>query len=240
MASFTDTLKLIVGKRWPLIFLLFVAEFVIIIGVSNLALSPSELSTYESQYNSTLVPVLNASAPSQVAAIVANNLKVSTLELIPAVGLAIFVYSLYQTARIVQAIGVVKGVGVGFALANLFFLPSTWLELPAYAIASAESAYLVYAIYRGFRRGRGYLARELRFLVVNIVLVTVVLVVAAIFEVSEIQIATALPQGPLLSLLTWIPFVVVFVLVLAFWRRARRDATTIEWKEEAPPPSAGF
>ncbi len=225
-------MKIIVGRRWPLIAILFVIELVVIIGVSNLQFLPSELSTYENQYNN-LAPVLNASASSQVSAIFANNFKVATVELIPALGLAVFGLSLYETARVVEAIGIIKGVGVGFALANLFFLPSTWLELPAYAIAAAESIYMVRYIYLGFKKGGGYFMRELRFFLVNLMLIGAVLIVAAVFEVSEIQIASGLAGGAFYALLTWIPFAVLFAGVVSYWRRARRDAPALE-EQDAP------
>jgi uncharacterized membrane protein SpoIIM required for sporulation len=232
LASIVDTLKIIAGKRWPLIAALFVVELAIIAVVSNLAFSPSEFKAYEDQYNS-LAPVLNASAPSQVGAIFTNNLKVATIELVPAFGLLLLGLSLYETARIVEAIGAIKGVPVALALANLFILPSTWLELPAYAIAAAESVYLVYAIYLGFKKGSRYFVRELRFLLVTLLLIVGVLIVAALFEVSEIQIATASPDGAFYALLTWLPFGAVFAGVLVFWRRARREAPALEAREEA-------
>ena len=212
--------------------MLFVVEIGTIVFVSNLALSPSELSTYENQYNS-LAPVLNSSASSKVDAIFANNLKVATIELVPAFGLVLLGLSIYETARVVEAIGVIKGVPVTLALANLFILPSTWLELPAYAIAAAESVYLVFAIYLGFKKGPRYFVRELRFLLVNLLLIVGVLIVAAVFEVSEIQIATASPEGAFYALLTWLPFAAIFAGVMIFWRRARRDAPEIETREES-------
>ena len=85
MSSVLDTLKIIVGKRWPLIIGLFVLEIALIVVVSSLPFFPSELSTYQNQYNS-LGPVFNATAPNQVGAIFSNNLKVATVELIPALG----------------------------------------------------------------------------------------------------------------------------------------------------------
>ena len=230
MASIVDILKVIAGRRWPLILALFVVEIGTIVFVSNLALSPSELTTYENQYNS-LAPVLNSSASGQVDAIFANNLKVATIELVPAFGLVLLGLSIYETARVVEAIGVIKGVPVGLALANLFILPSTWLELPAYAIAAAESVYLVIAIYLGFKKGSRYLVREFRFLVVSLLLIVGVLIVAAVFEVSEIQIASASPEGAFYALLTWLPFAAVFAGAIVFWRRARRDAPQIEARE---------
>jgi len=230
LASIVETLKVIVGKRWPLIVALFIVEIGTIVFVSNLALSPSELSTYENQYNS-LAPVLNSSASGQVDAIFANNIKVATIELVPAFGLVLLGLSIYETARVVEVIGVMKGVPVALALANLFILPSTWLELPAYAIAAAESVYLVFGIYLGFKKGLRYLVRELRFLLVSLLLIVGVLIVAAVFEVSEIQIATGSPDGAFYALLTWLPFGAVLAGVIVFWRRARRDAPDIEARE---------
>jgi uncharacterized membrane protein SpoIIM required for sporulation len=230
-------LKIIVGKRWPLIAGLFVIEIALIIAISNYPFFPSELSTYENQY-SNLAPVLNASAPSQVGAIFSNNMKVATVELIPVFGLLIFGLSLYETARVVEAIAAIKGFSVTLALANLFLLPSTWLELPAYSVAAAESVYLTYNIYLGFKRGRGWFMRELRFLLVNIGLITMTLIVAAFFEVSEIQIASGPPETQPYALLTWLPFVIVLVVVVRFWRRARREAPVLDQPGEPVEPAS--
>jgi uncharacterized membrane protein SpoIIM required for sporulation len=227
---FLDTLKIIVGRRWPLIAILFAVEIVVVVYITSLPFFPSELNTYETQYKS-IAPVLKASPAGQVSAIFANNFRVATIELIPALGLAVFGLSLYETARIVEVIGLIEGVGAGFALANLFFLPSTWLELPAYAIAAAESVYLVYAAYLGFKGRRGRLVREIRFLLVNVLLIAGVLMVAAVFEVSEIQIASASPGGQATALVTWLPFAAVLAGALFFWRSARRDAPELEARD---------
>ncbi len=223
---------MIVGKRWSLILALFLLELVIIVLVSNSAFLPSELTTYEKQYNSTAA-VLNQTATAQGAAIFANNLRVAMYELTPLVGLAVFGLSLYETARIVQVIGMLHGEGVGLALGTLFFLPSTWLELPAYAIAAAESFYLVYAVVRGFRSGWGRLVREVRYLIASVILIACVLVVAATFEVAEIQIEQGPPQTQLFVFLTWLPFALLFAGGLAYWRRARKEAPLIEEREAA-------
>jgi uncharacterized membrane protein SpoIIM required for sporulation len=254
LTSGLDTLKIIVGRRWIAIAIFFVIEFAIILGVSNSALSQSQLSAYENQYNS-ITPVLNQTASGQVGAIFANNLRVATLELVPIFGLGVFGLSLYETARIVQVIGIVQKHGVAISLATLFILPSTWLELPAYAIAAAESIYLTYGVFC-LLSGRGaQFLRELRFLFVNFVLAVGVLLVAAIFEVTEIQIEQGPPQTQVYALLTWLPFFAVLAGAVAFWRRARRDAPALEEREAAekaqreadwqtltgrgPPPQSG-
>jgi uncharacterized membrane protein SpoIIM required for sporulation len=232
LTSILDTLKIIVGKRWTLIAILFVAEIAVIVVIANSPFFPSELTTYKQQYNTTSA-VLNQSAVGQVVGIFSNNFRVATVELIPVLGLFTFGLSLYETARIVEVIAIVKSVGVGLALANLFFLPSTWLELPAYSIAAAESVYLVYAMYLGFKNGWAKFVREIRFLLVNVILIAGVLIVAAIFEVTEIQFEQGPVQTQAYALLTWIPFVVVFAGVLTFWRRARRAAPALEEREAA-------
>jgi hypothetical protein len=63
-----------------------------------------------------------------------------------------------------------------------------------------------------------------------------VLIVAAIFEVTEIQIEffTQPPAPPIegaLVFATWIPFALVFSGALSFWRRARREAPELEERE---------
>ena len=70
----------------------------------------------------------------------------------------------------------------------------------------------------------------------SIVLIAGVLVVAAIFEVTEIQIEllTQAPAPPIetaLVFVTWIPFAMVFAGALSFWRRAVREAPELEARE---------
>lgn len=245
MTSLLDTFKLIIGKRWPLIALLFALEIAVMILVSTSSMLPSELTAYERQYNSTSV-VLNQTATAQTASIFGNNLRVAIYELVPLVGLLIFGLSLYATARIVQVIGIVHGQGVGVALGTLFILPSTWLELPAYAIAAAESFYLAYAIGQAFRRGRGRAIKEMWFLVANVILIAIVLLVAAVFEVTEIQIERGPPDIQVYLFATWLPFILVFAGFLTIWRRARREVPAIEEREASErgepvaPPDSGI
>ena len=225
-----EALKIVVGRRWPLIALLFAFELAVILSVSNAQFFPSEESVYRAQYN-YVSTVLNASAAGQVYGIFTNNFRVAIAELIPIGGLGIFSLSLYQTARIVEVIGLVQGVGVGLALANLFFLPSTWLELPAYAIAATESIYVTVAVGSDVRSGQWRkIPREITFILVNVALIAGVLIVAAVFEVAEIQLesanasASATSLSQVLPLLTWLPFLLVLGGVIVFWRRARREA----------------
>jgi hypothetical protein len=237
LTSTFDVLKIIVGKRWRVMAALFVIEIVAIILVSNSAFFPGELAATQKQYNN-IKPVLDQSALGQVASIFANNFRVAILELIPIGGPTIFAVSIYETARIVEVIGMNNGNGLVLALGTLFFLPSTWLELPAYVIAVAESGYLLYAIFAGLKHGWGAFVREVRFLLVSLMLIAGVLVVAAVFEVTEIQIEMlTAPPAPaidgLLVFLTWIPFVAVFAGARAFWKRARREAPELEARDAA-------
>ncbi len=230
-----ETLKILVGRRWRLMTALLVIEIGAIIVISNLPFFPGEFSFTENQYNS-IKPIVDQSALGQLGGIFANNFMVVLRELIPVLGPAVFALSIYETARIVEVIAITNGDGVAAALGTLFLLPHTYLELPAYAIAVTESGYLVYAIAAGFSKGWAIFVRELRFLVVSIILIAGVLIVAAIFEVTEIQIAvlTQAPAPPIegaLVFVTWIPFALVFAGVLSFWRSAKREAPELEAKE---------
>ncbi len=230
-----ETLKIMVGTRWRLMTALLLIEIGAIIVISNLPFFPGEFSFTQNQYNS-IKPIVDQSALGQLAGIFANNFMVVVRELIPVLGAAVFALSIYETARIVEVIAVTNGYGVGAALGTLFLLPHTYLELPAYAIAVTESAYLVYAIAAGFSRGWAIFVREIRFLIVSVVLIAGVLAVAAVFEVTEIQIEvlTQAPAPPIegaLIFLTWIPFALVFAGALSFWRKARREAPELEARE---------
>jgi uncharacterized membrane protein SpoIIM required for sporulation len=232
LPTIVDTFKVIVGKRWPVFCLLFAAEIALIVLVTNLSFFPGEFNTYQQQHNS-VSGILGASATNQVGGIFANNFRVAMIEIIPALGLAIFSFSMYETARIVQVIGIEKPIGAAEALVTLFILPSTWLELPAYSIAATESLYLLYAIFYGFKHGWARFRRELRFLFVNVLLIGGVLGVAAIFEVAEIQLSSSqdiVVQA--LALATWLPFLLILAGVIMFWRKARREAPVLEAQEE--------
>lgn len=230
-----ETLKIMVGRRWRLAMALLVVEIGAIVVIANLPFFPGEFSFTQNQYNS-IKPIVDQSALGQLADIFVNNFMVVARELIPVMGPAVFALSIYETSRIVEVIAIANGEGVRGALATLLLLPHTYLELPAYAVAVTESGYLAYAIATGFRRGWARLVRELRFLVVSVVLTVGMLVVAAIFEVTEIQIEvlTQAPAPPIegaLVFLTWIPFALVFAGALSFWRKARTEAPELEAKE---------
>lgn len=235
MTSVLETLKILVGRRWRVMTALLVIEIGAIIVISNLPFFPGEFSFTQNQYNS-IKPIVDQSAMGQLSGIFVNNFMVVIRELLPVLGPAVFALSIYETARIVEVIAITNGDGVGAALGTLFLLPHTYLELPAYAIAVTESGYLVYAVVAGFSRGWARFVRELRFLVVTIMLIVGVLIVASIFEVTEIQIEvlTQAPAPPIesaLVFLTWIPFALVFAGALSFWRKARSEATELEARE---------
>jgi uncharacterized membrane protein SpoIIM required for sporulation len=234
--SITDTIKIIVGTRWAAMVALYVLELTLILVVSSSPFFPGEYNAYHSQYNS-LTPILSNNAVLQILDIFSNNFKVALLELIPVVGIALFGLSIYETARIVEVIGLVQKEGTGAALITLFALPSTWLELPAYCIATVEGVFLAYAFVRVARNGWGVFRREVRFVLVNILLIAIILIVAATIEVTEIQLETAGSaaygqDGAIIAFLTWIPALIIIGWAIRFWRRARRQAPVLEEKEK--------
>lgn len=216
---------------------LFIVELVLIFVVASAPFFPNEYNSYHQQYNN-ITPILSNNAIQQILDIFSNNFKVALIEIIPILGVALFGLSIYETARIVEVIGIVQKEGTGAALGTLFALPSTWLELPAYCIATVESLFLAYALFRVARHGWGVVRREVRFLLVNIILIAGVLIVAATIEVTEIQLEAAGSaaygqDGSIIAFLTWIPALIIMVFVARFWRRARKQAPMLEEKEKA-------
>jgi uncharacterized membrane protein SpoIIM required for sporulation len=235
--TITDTLKIIVGKRWSVMLALFLVELVLIFVVANAPFFPNEYNSYYQQYNN-ITPILSNNAIQQILDIFSNNFRVALIEIIPILGVLVFGISIYSTARVVEVIGIVQKEGTVAALTTLFALPSTWLELPAYCIATVESLFLAYALFRVARYGRSVFIREVRFLLVNIILIAGVLIVAATVEVTEIQLeavgsADFGQAGSIIAFLTWVPALVIITLAVRFWRRAKKQAPELEEKEKA-------
>jgi len=112
----------------------------------------------------------------------------------------------------------------------LLFFPHSYIELPAYAVATGAGLLLVYSFFRWLfatgPRSPVRLGDALWLLALNLVLVTVMLLVAALFESVELELGGWF-------LVTWVPFAVLVVLTLKLKRRADRMR-----KENGVEPSA--
>lgn len=189
--------------------LALVTELAIFFGAMMIPIGPGEQQELVRQANNLLGSSGNQGSVSIFVAIFANNLKVSLIEMIPAVGAALFVASIYTTGQVIQALAISSNLpGPVFGLL-LFFFPFALLELSAYAIAVASGTMLIVA----WRRKQ--LAREVRVFVLEAVVVVFTLVLAAAMETVGIV-------NPLVGFALWLPTALgIFALVMAVrgvWR----------------------
>jgi hypothetical protein len=142
--------------------------------------------------------------------------------MIPGLGSALFAFSLYSTARIIEVDALTQGVSPVLLVLFLFIFPYSYLELPAYAVATGEGLYLSYAILRWLFSTGGRpvdFRAEAWQLFVNIMIVAVMLTVAALFESVELQL---LQDEPALFWVTWVPFAGIVALAIVLNRRLGR------------------
>lgn len=196
---------------------LFIIEVGLFFAVTSLPFFPGEQALYTSQSNEINSQFQGAGLPSTFWGIFVNNFRIALIEVIPGIGLLLFAFSLYATARILQVISMNDHASpIIVVLILLLFFPHSWIELPAYAVATAEGIFLLYAVFKWLFDSTGRSSvkwrAELAQLVINIAIVTVMLLVAALFESVEIQIG-------LLFWVTWIPFAGLIGLVLVLNRR---------------------
>ncbi|PSN92461.1 hypothetical protein B9P99_03460, partial [Candidatus Marsarchaeota G1 archaeon OSP_B] len=132
----------------------------------------------------------------RILAIFENNFRIASIELVPFFGVVFFGVSTYQTAQIIEAFGINSSLNGPILMLSLLFLPHSWLELPAYAVATYQGLLLSVSIFR--KRFFQELGRTLFVLLI----VGVELFVAAIFEGVEITLQN---YGSILPLVTWLP-----------------------------------
>ena len=203
---------------------LFLIEVGLFFFVSSTPYFPGEQTLYTSQANQLSSQVSNSTSYQLLFQIFTNNLRIALIEMIPIVGTIFFAISIYATARVTQAIAGIDGVPALFLVVLLLVVfPHSFIELPAYAVATAEGLYLFYAIVKWLGATRegdpGRMGRELWQLAINLTIVTVMLAVAAVFETVEIVLGTHF-------WITWVPFIGMVLGVLWLNRRLskiRRD-----------------
>jgi hypothetical protein len=138
------------------------------------------------------LPPLNTTAGPLVGLIVANNLRVALLEMIPFVGFVFLPFSIFVSGVVIQGLAIEKSVSPTVVAFSYLLLPFTFVELLAYAIAFVSGTMVLVA----WRKKR--LRREARVFALEIVTVAAVVIVAAIMETVTIF-------NPIAGLLLWLP-----------------------------------
>lgn len=216
--------KLFAKRGLMLCVILFLIEVALFLIISSLPFFPGEKAFYAGQEGSLNNEFKNATVTTEFWGIFTNNYQIALREFIPVLGPILFAASMYATARVLEIIALNQGVPallVAFILLLLF--PHSWIELPAYAVATAESIWLTYAAVKWLFDTKGRAINwtaELGQLLIYFAIVTVMLLVAALFE--SVEIALEIPSDPFLFLVMWIPFAAIIAVVSVLYLRLAR------------------
>jgi uncharacterized membrane protein SpoIIM required for sporulation len=218
--SKSNLLSVFRGRWLQLATLAFFLELVVFFLITVSPMSSSQAQTLATQGNQLVSSVRQEPYINTIFEIFTNNFRIASIELVPVLGWLIFGSSTYLTARIIEAFALANppplpGPAVMF---SLLLLPHSWIELPAYAVATMQSILLVYSIFK--RRFKFELARTLFVWL----LLAVELFIAAVFEATEINLESygALP------LVTWLPFFALFGLAYVLIRRYRHSSQLVD------------
>ncbi|MEM2238080.1 MAG: stage II sporulation protein M [Candidatus Caldarchaeum sp.] len=151
-----------------------VATFVLVCLLAAGALTP--LSSSQAEELSKSFDELASSLAQSPAGIFVNNLTASLLMMVPALGMALAAFIVYNTGLVIAAISSVHNIPAGFSLLIPFLTLYGFVEMLAYGFAVSESFYLASAIVKK-RFGT-----ELRVLPYVIALVVGLLALAAFIE----------------------------------------------------------
>lgn len=208
-----ETVRRFVKRGLKVAAIVFLIELVFFVVTASVPFFSGEQQSY-SQNAKQIANQLSGITPlGQVVEIFGNNLRVALIEFIPGFGALFFGASIYQTARITQAIALNMNFPPQLLLVILFLLPHSWIELPAYAISTSEGIFLLYSAARWLAsREPDRMRMEMGQLLLSIILVIVTLGVAAIFEVTEVQLG-------LTGLAMWAPFGLLVAIALLLKRK---------------------
>lgn len=212
-----ETVRRFVRRGLKVAAIVFLIELLLFVATVNVPFFSGEQQSYSESAKQIESKLSGATPLGQVVEIFGNNMKVALIEFIPGFGAFFFSASIYQTARILQAISLDMNFPAQVLLVILFLLPHSWLELPAYAISTSEGIFLLYSAARWLAtREPDRMRMEMGQLILSVILVIITLGVAAIFEVSEVQLG-------LTGLAMWAPFGLIVAIALLLKRKYSRQ-----------------
>lgn len=198
----------------------FLIEIGIFIGISSLNIQdPLLLSTFKSEQSS----ITSLSLTIMIFQIFSHNLFVASIEFVPVFGQFFFALSSFSTALILALEGSSMHISGFFVFLDLAIMAHTWLELPAYAVATSTSEYLIYLL---IKRGK-ILSSNIKKVFYLYLFVVLELLIAGIFESLEIVILKTYPSiyGTLLSIALWIPAAPIIYLLIKLYGEIENSRT---------------
>ncbi len=203
------------GRLFLIVYIIELAVFFIISSIpySNPGLAASLKTTQNSITGMGLLPM--------ILYISSHNLFIATVEFIPFLGQAMFVFSIIETPLVLSASATSAGVPGILAFISILLIPDTLIEISSYAVATATSIYMIYIMIHS----RGKLMGKMRKIFYLYLFTALELFIAGTFESVAITFAQtqASPNNVIYSLLLWIPAVPIIYLLIRLFRRINRD-----------------
>lgn len=161
--------------------LVFFLAIIITMAGASVHLSQQEIDDLNKQIDQTRESVENAGGLQGASIIFGNNLMICLIMFVPIFGPIFGSIVLYNTGTVIAAESSVSNVNPFLVFLLLFIFPFTWLEFGAYAIAMAESFWLIWRLIQGKWK------KELVNTCILIAVCTVMLFLAAVIEVVLIS-----------------------------------------------------
>jgi Stage II sporulation protein M len=205
--SLRGLLVSMVTGTWPkIVIIVFIVELVVLFLGSTIPLPASTVNQISSQNGNLAQTSGSLDLIARALFLFSNNFRIALFEFVPFLGWFFFGYSMYNTALAIEVIGINASLPGPLVTLSLFFEPHSWLELPAYAIATTQSFYLISTIWR-----RSMFTFEVARTGLVVGIVAAELFIAAVFESSEISLASNLIAD---FALPWLAFFVLLVLLV--------------------------
>jgi Stage II sporulation protein M len=211
------------GAKWVL--LLLATEMVAMIAVSSIPFLSGEQSYYTLLNQQQNAAFSRLSDFGQFVEIFVNNIKDALANLIPGIGSVVFAIATYNTARIIQVDALAAQFSPALYSVALFLYPHSLIELSGYAIAVFE-AFQISRVWNDNVGRPGFSRFIIKHFIGSACIVTLVILVAAIFEESEIAYRPY-------ALLAWIPFGLIVFGIFSL-RRRLNIASGRNWAGEGP------
>ena len=200
-----------------LFYVMFGIEILIFLIVSALpAVNPTLLIAFKQEQST----IDTQSYFPMFLSIFPSNLRVATLEFIPALGIFFYFDSIVVTSYILALEGTAKGISGISIFLSLALLPHTWLEIPSYAVAASTSIYLLYYLIKR-RAELRHKAKKIFYMYLFVVLE---LAVAGAVESAEIVFYYNYPSPANVEymFLMWLPSIPAILILIMLYKKIYR------------------
>jgi hypothetical protein len=214
-------LELLLDKRRLLVVAgVLLVELAIFFAATAVPMDATTQHALQNESNALNATTGSLGPPALVAFIFTHNAMIALLEMVPALGGVLWLFSIYATGQVISASAAAHGIPGPVLGADLLFLPFAVVELSAYAVSVASGTMLIAAWRRHGLRG------EVRVLGLEACAVLGLLLTAATMETVTII-------NPYLGLSLWVPL--GLVIAAGAWALAKNSSQNAKGPAAGPP-----